>query len=178
MKNLFYPYNYVNSVFEIDFQKLWDKGFKAVIFDIDNTLVYQDENASEEILLIFEHIRFLGMRTFILSNNSEERVKPFAQSVDSLYLSRAFKPFKFGYRKALEMLNVTNTKAVFIGDRVTTDIFGANRSGIASILVKYITSAGGETLKGIRKIENIIIKHYKNDIMAQNRLGNILKDNN
>lgn len=177
MKNLFYPYNYVNSVFEIDFQRLCNIGFKAVIFDIDNTLVYQDENSNESVKALFEYIHSLGLKTFILSNNSEARVKPFAQSVNSLYLSRACKPFKFGYRKALKMLGAANVEAVFIGDRVTTDIFGANRSGIASILVKYISPADVKILKNVRRLESIILKCYENNKNLQNRLGNIIKEN-
>lgn len=178
MKNLFYPYNYADSVFAIDYEKLYNKGFRAVIFDIDNTLVFQDADSNKETENLFEYIHSLGLKTFILSNNSEERVKRFALNVNSLYLSKAFKPFKSGYRKALKKLCVTKDEALFIGDRILTDILGANSSGIASILVKYIRSADGENLSRIRKLESVIIKRYEKNGKAQNRLGNIEKDQN
>ena len=35
----FYPNEYVNSTYEIDFNKLYESGIRGLIFDIDNTLV-------------------------------------------------------------------------------------------------------------------------------------------
>ena len=37
MFKLLYPHAYVESVFSIDFKELYDKGYRAIIFDIDNT---------------------------------------------------------------------------------------------------------------------------------------------
>ena len=39
MVKQYYPYAYVDSVFSIDYQKLYEKGFRGILFDIDNTLV-------------------------------------------------------------------------------------------------------------------------------------------
>ena len=32
----FYPYEYANSVFDVDYKELYNKGYKGIIFDIDN----------------------------------------------------------------------------------------------------------------------------------------------
>ena len=39
MIHLLFPDAYANSVFSIDYPTLWKMGFRALIFDIDNTMV-------------------------------------------------------------------------------------------------------------------------------------------
>ena len=43
----FYPYAYVESVFVIDYQKLYEKGYRGLIFDIDNTLVHHGDDSTK-----------------------------------------------------------------------------------------------------------------------------------
>ena len=37
--NIFYPDIYAKNIFEIDYEKLKNKGIKCLVFDLDNTLV-------------------------------------------------------------------------------------------------------------------------------------------
>jgi len=46
MFRLFYPYEYVESVFTIDYNKLYSLGYRGIIFDIDNTLVHHGEDST------------------------------------------------------------------------------------------------------------------------------------
>ena len=43
----FFPDVYMESTYKIDFQKLYEKGYRGVIFDIDNTLVPHGEPADK-----------------------------------------------------------------------------------------------------------------------------------
>lgn len=155
----FYPCEYVKSVFDIKFKKLYDSGIKAVIFDIDNTLVFQDEDSTEETERLFSALHKLGLKTMILSNNNEERVRRFLRNIDSPYICKAYKPFRKGYLRALEMLAVEKEEAVFVGDQLFTDILGANRCGIRSILVRYIEKSGSKPQLR-RKFEKAILRSY------------------
>ena len=155
----FYPCEYVKSVFDIKFKKLYDSGIKAVIFDIDNTLVFQDEDSTEETERLFSALHKLGLKTMILSNNNEERVRRFLRNIDSPYICKAYKPFRKGYLRALEMLAVEKEQAVFVGDQLFTDILGANRCGIRSILVRYIEKSGSKPQLR-RKFEKAILRSY------------------
>lgn len=157
MLKSFKPDEYVNSVFEVNYEKLYAAGFRGLIFDIDNTLVYQDEDSTPEVEALFERLRLIGFKTVILSNNSEERVSRFAKKVSSPYLSGAHKPLKSGYECALSILGVGREQAVFLGDRLLTDILGARRSGIRCILVEYI-KADGEKPDIIRRLEGLLYK--------------------
>ena len=80
MLKKFYPYEYVESVFSIDYQKLYDKGYKGVIFDIDNTLVHHGEDSTREVDELFKIIQNIGLKTLVLSNNNEARVKKFLEN--------------------------------------------------------------------------------------------------
>ena len=39
MLEKFYPGEYLDSTYVIDFDRLYEEGYRGVIFDIDNTLV-------------------------------------------------------------------------------------------------------------------------------------------
>lgn len=176
MFKVFYPYEYVESVFSIDYHKLYNKGYKGIIFDIDNTLVPHGNDSTKEIDDLFRIIHNIGFKTLLLSNNGEERIKRFNQNIKSFYISNSEKPKVDNYLKAIEMMNIKKEETVFIGDQVFTDILGANRSGIDNILVKYIGYYKKEK-KGIRRnVEKIILKFYRFNKSYQNRIGNIQKE--
>ena len=178
MINLLFPFEYVDSVFSIDYEKLVQKGFKGVIFDIDMTLVPHGADSTKEIDELFRTIHKAGLKTLLLTNNSEERVKRFIKNIDTLYLCDAEKPNAEGYLKAIQMMGIQKNETVFVGDQIFIDIYGANRCGIASILVKYVT-ATVETKIGIRRnLEKIILKLYGLTKVYQHRLGDIRKTDN
>lgn len=176
MLNLFYPYEYAESVFTINYEQLYKNGIRGLIFDIDNTLVHHGDDSTPEIDALFSKIHSLGLKTVLLTNNDEKRVQRFIKNIDTLYVCDAEKPSPSGYRKALTLLGIKKEEAVCIGDQIFTDVFGANRSGIASILVKFIR-LDSETYFGKRReAENIILKLYSKSKKYRNRLGNILTE--
>lgn len=176
MLKILYPYEYVESVFSIDYKKLYDNGFRGIIFDIDNTLVHHGDDSTKEIDELFKKIQDIGFKTIILSNNGEKRVKKFLNNIDSLYICNAQKPKVTNYLKAVEMMKIKKEEAIFIGDQIFTDILGANRSKIANILVKYIREENETKIGKRRQAENVILKLYKKNKSVQNRLGNIIKE--
>ena len=175
MIGLLFPFEYVDSVFSIDYDKLFQKGYRGIIFDIDMTLVPHGYDSTKEIDELFKTIHRAGLKTLLLTNNSEERVKRFIKNIDTLYLCDAHKPDAAGYLQAVSMMGIRKSETVVIGDQIFIDIYGANRCGIASILVKYVT-ATVETKIGIRRnLEKIILKLYGITKIYQHRLGDIQK---
>ena len=172
---LLFPYEYVDSVFSIDYQKLVQKGYKGIIFDLDMTLVPHGADSTKEIDALFKTVHELGLKTLLLTNNSEERVRRFTKNIDTLYLCDANKPEPEGFLKAVEMMEIQKEETVYIGDQIFIDIYGANKCGIANILVHYVT-AEAETKIGIRRnLEKIILKLYRITRFYQHRLGDIQK---
>ncbi len=133
-----FPDEVCHSAYAIDYEALYAQGVRGVIYDIDNTLVPHGAPADEKAIALFAHLREIGLSACLISNNGEARVKPFAEAVGARYLHKAGKPSGRGYRAACEMMNITPEQAVFVGDQVFTDIWGARRAGIRSILTAPI----------------------------------------
>lgn len=138
MLERFYPDEYLKSIDKIDFEKYYKQGIRGIISDIDNTLVPHGFPADEHIIKVFDKIHSLGIDTCLISNNQEPRVKPFAEKVNSKYIFNAHKPSKKNYLKAMEMMGTDNKSTLFLGDQIFTDVWGANRVGIKSIMLEKI----------------------------------------
>lgn len=173
---LFYPYEYVDDVFSIDYEKLFQKGYRGIIFDIDNTLVHHGDDSNETIDSFFKMLQSVGFKTLLLSNNSEARVQRFIRNIDTLYIANAKKPLPGSYRKAVKKMNCKKEEVVFIGDQIFTDIFGANMSRIACILVKFIRLGSEVDFGKRRRLEKVVLDRYFKSKSAQNRLGDIKRE--
>ena len=156
-----YPKEYVESTYEIDFEELYKKGYKGVIFDIDNTLVPHGAPADERAIAFFKKMHEIGYATLMLSNNKEPRVKMFCDAVNAPYIFKGGKPKTEGYYKAMEIMGTTAENTLFVGDQIFTDVWGANRAGIYSFLVKPIHPKEEIQIVLKRYLEKIVLFCYK-----------------
>lgn len=171
----FYPYEYAENVFCIDYNKLYKKGYKGIIFDIDNTLVHHGDDSTPEIDCLFKEIHDVGLKTLLLTDNNEERVKRFMKNIDSMYICEAQKPCVEAYNKAIKMMGINKKEAICIGDQIFKDILGANKSGIPSILVQFIRLKEEKKIGKRRQVEKVILWFYKKNRRFRHRLGDIRK---
>lgn len=160
----FYPNAYLDSTYAIDFEQLKKEGFAGVIFDIDNTLVMHGEPADERAMELFGRLRKLGFDTCLVSNNKRPRVESFANQVSSKFIYKADKPSVKGYKKAMELMGTDRTNTIFVGDQLFTDVFGANRAGIRTILVKPINPKEEIQIVLKRYLEKIVLFFYKRSL--------------
>ena len=160
MLERFYPKTYRESVYGIDFAGLYEKGYRGVIFDIDNTLVPHNALADERAEKLFARLRELGFESCLLSNNKEPRVKEFADKVHTRYIFKAGKPSVKGYEAAMEKMDTTRENTLFVGDQLFTDIYGANRTGLYSVLVKPIHPKEEIQIVLKRYLERIVLYFY------------------
>ena len=140
----FYPDLYISSTYEIDFDRLYRDGYRGLIFDIDNTLVPHGAPADDRAKELFSRLHGLGMKTALVSNNGEERVRPFAEEVESIYLYKAGKPKRGGYEKAMQRMGTDTENTLFVGDQIFTDIFGGNRAGLDTVLTEPVDKSTDE----------------------------------
>lgn len=138
MLECLYPKVYLDSTYEIDFEQYYQDGYRAIIFDIDNTLVPHGAPADQRAIALFKRLHALGYQTMMLSNNKEPRVKMFCDAVDAEYIYKAGKPNPANYREAMKRMHTDEKNTLFVGDQIFTDVWGANKAGIYSILVKPI----------------------------------------
>lgn len=161
MLEQWYPKEYIDSTYDIDFEAMASRGYKGIIFDVDNTLVPHGAHADERAIKLFERLRNDGFATVLLSNNKEERVKSFREEVGaSTYIYKANKPSPVNYLKAMEWMHTTQESTLFIGDQIFTDVWGANRAGIYTILVKPIHPKEEIQIVLKRYLEKIVLFFY------------------
>ena len=164
-----YPTEYYESSYIIDYEKLYEKGYRGIIYDIDNTLVPHGAPADERALELMDRLKSIGYTIFFLSNNRKERVEMFNEKIGALYLCKASKPNKRGYLKAAEMMNLDPSKILVVGDQIFTDIWGANMAGMRSCLVMPIDRSSDEIQIVIKRmLEKVVLIPYlkKNKIIS------------
>ena len=167
MLERFYPGEYVDSTYEIDFDRLYEEGYRGVIFDIDNTLVPTERRRTSRRARFFVHLKELGYHCMLLSNNKEPRVKMFNDAVQVSYIYKAGKPNPANYRKAMEQMGTDEKNTLFVGDQIFTDVYGANRTGIRTILVKPIHPKEEIQIVLKRYLEKIVLFFYRRKCQKQ-----------
>ncbi len=119
-------------------QLIIKKGYRGILFDIDNTLVPHNAPANEQAVQLMKQLKAIGFQICLVSNNKEPRVAAFNEKLQVNYIYKAGKPKRAGYQKAMRLLGTNTSNTLFVGDQLFTDLWGANNSGITSILVKPI----------------------------------------
>jgi len=156
----FIPSEFVRSVFHITPELLLDKGIKAIITDLDNTLVEWDRpDATPKLIEWFASMKAVGIQVTIVSNNNELRVKSFADPLGIPFIFKARKPLGKAFLKALSIMSVKREEVVVIGDQLLTDVFGGNRLKLHTILVIPVAKSDGFVTKFNRMVERRIFSY-------------------
>lgn len=167
----FYPDVWCASTYQIDFAELYAEGYRGVIFDIDNTLVPHGAPADERAVRLFDSLKAMGFDICLLSNNQRERVSSFNDRVGVHFIENAHKPSTKNYRRAMEIMHTGLSDTVFIGDQLFTDIYGANRTGIHTILVSPIHPKEEIQIVLKRYLERIVLWFYKRSLTKREGKG-------
>ncbi len=154
-----YPTEYVSSIYHIDISRLWDEGKRAIITDLDNTLVkWNAPSATPKLVSWLKMVQDTGFKVCILSNNDRLRVTEFAKPLGLNALDMARKPRHQGFERALHLLQVSAKETVMIGDQVFTDILGGNRMGMYTVLVVPIHEQEFIGTRVMRRMERIVLR--------------------
>lgn len=158
-----YPNAYFNKVEEITIEFLQKNRIKALILDVDNTLIDYQKNLSKDVENWVRELRGQGTKLYILSNtNQKEKVEKVANTLEMPYILFAKKPFKSGFLKIQKKLNEKAENIGVVGDQIFTDVIGGNRCDMFTILVDPINSKDYWYTAWKRPLENKIKKNYKN----------------
>lgn len=138
MLEIFRPAEYLNTIYEIDFEGLRKRGFAALILDLDETLLPRELLHITPVLFSFvEGIKELGFKICLISNSLyPERVEYVARTLKLPYITLAAKPLPFAFNRAVQLLKIPASQCVVVGDQLFMDILGGNLAGMRTILVK------------------------------------------
>lgn len=157
-----YPKELLNSVEEITIELIKKNKLKALILDVDNTLIDYNKNLSEEKIKWAKALKGQGVKLYILSNsNKKEKVKNVATKLEIPYILFAQKPLKKGYIKIQKELNLKPEEIGVVGDQIFTDIIGGNRCKMFTILVEPIDKKDILITAWKRPIEERIKRKFK-----------------
>jgi uncharacterized protein len=158
LKNL-RPKERVSKISNIDFIRLRKNGFRAIIFDIDNTLIrYYSDKLDNEAKKALTKAKELDFKMIAVSNGCSLDEKYVSSLLGMEVITKAGKPMKRSFRAALEKLSVPSAKTAVVGDRLFTDVLGANRMDIYSIYVDPLSKREPIHLKFARLLENVLAK--------------------
>lgn len=160
MFKMFFPDEYLESTYKINFEELYRKGYRGIIFDIDNTLVPHGAPSDEKSEKLFENLKQIGFQCCLLSNNQYQRVSSFNEKIQVHFIENAHKPSRKNYLKAMELMGTSLENTLFVGDQLFTDVYGAKRVGIHNILVKPIHPKEEIQIVLKRKLEKIVLFFY------------------
>ena len=134
-----YPNAYFEKVEEITIEFLNKNKIKALLLDVDNTLVDYSKKMTESVIKWSKELKGQGVKLYILSNtNDKAKIENIVKELDIPYQLFAMKPLKRGFKKAQKELDEKSENIAIVGDQIFTDIIGGNRCNMFTILVEPI----------------------------------------
>ena len=158
---LLYPNHHFKNVTEINMNFLEGNRLKGIILDMDNTLIDFNRNLLDGVKQWCQDLKKNNIKLYIVSNsNKRDKLEQVSNALEIPYASFSMKPFKKGFKKAMEEMNLKNENIAVVGDQIFTDILGANRCKMFSILVDPIAEKDIILTRIKRPIERYIMKQY------------------
>ena len=162
-----YPDAYFKKVEDINVEFLNKNKIKALLLDVDNTLVDHTKKMTESVIKWAKELKGQGVKLYILSNtNDKEKIENIVKKIDIPYQYFAMKPLKKGFKKAQKDLGEKSENIAIVGDQIFTDVIGGKRNNMYTILVEPIKEKDFWYTAWKRPIENKI----KNKIKLEQKI--------
>lgn len=140
---------------------LQQKGITALALDVDNTLTSHDsQELPPQVEQWLAAMHAAGVRMFIVSNNEEERVAPFAGRLGLEYVSKAAKPLPFGMKRLQEKFGVEKSRLALVGDQLFTDRLCGALYGVPVFVVEPLAPEIKPFIQFKRVLERPFIRRY------------------
>lgn len=158
----FKPTWMLEAIYQLTPEQLNQHNIKAVLTDLDNTLIaWNNPDGTKELLQWINAMEEAGIPVVVVSNNKAERVERAVSHLGLDFVSRALKPLTKGMNEATQKLQLPKENIVMVGDQIMTDIRASNGAGIRSILVQPIVQSDAWNTKPNRAMEKVIMSHLK-----------------
>lgn len=159
-----YPNAYLEKVQDISIEFLMKNNIKALILDVDNTLIDYYKNLSDEVIQWASEMKGQGVKLYILSNtNKKDKVEMVAKKLEIPFKSFAKKPSTKGFKRIQNEIDIPPENIGVVGDQIFTDVIGGNRSNMFTILVNPVTPKDYWYTAWKRPIENLVKQKIKNN---------------
>jgi uncharacterized protein len=164
----FKPKDLLNSVFDITPAFLEQRGLKALLLDIDNTIVPHGKLESlpadlERVRVWLLPLQQAQVTLRIVSNARPSRIRFHVEALGIKAVGSggtAGKPFAPAFQTAIAELELPPKQIAMLGDQVFTDVLGANNAGMHSILVRPMSDNSKLHTHVARMLERMVLKHF------------------
>lgn len=171
---MLYPTRHFESIFDITSDLLNKNGIKALVLDIDNTLVtYGTPEPSEEVKQWINTLMSNGIGISIASNNNKERVERFCRGLDVFYTYKSGKPLGKCIKLAKKRFSLNAKSIALVGDQIFTDVLCARAAGAAAYHVTPLNSPESTFIRFKRLLERPILSHYRKKHKEEFTAGDI-----
>ena len=163
MTEKYMPDIYQKSIYYINYDKLYKKGIRCILFDLDNTITPPHvKKPTKRLKRLFDELKDKGFKIIIISNSPKHRIEPFKRELMVDACAFSIKPAKNKYTRIMDKFKYKPTELAAIGDQLLTDIYGANKLDITSILVNPLTEHDYSITFFNRLFEKFIYRRLEN----------------
>lgn len=139
-----------------------ERDIKGLLIDLDNTLVdWGEYSIPPEMIKWVTKMKMAEIKLCIISNAFEHRVKIIGEKLGIPWVSRAIKPRKSPFRRALAILGTKPSETAAVGDQLFTDVWGGNRMKLYTIWTTPLSTRELWFTKAVRHLEKIVLKKLK-----------------
>ena len=137
------PYRVFDSYRSITPAFFMRHGIRLLLCDLDYTLAPKSVSRPDQAVRDWlSRLQAAGIRVMILSNNrSPRRVEQFCRDLGITYVGHAKKPQTAGFRRAMDQAGTDPAHTAMLGDKLLTDMLGANLSGVTALMVEPVGGA-------------------------------------
>ncbi len=155
------PTHIYKDIYEITPDAIKAAGIRALILDIDNTLVtYDDPKPTESVKTWLDAMHAAGIATAFVSNNHAPRVESFCQGLGCYYHADAGKPSRKYLFEAMAHMGTTVSDTACVGDQLFTDVLAGKRAGMRAFLVPPIKDKRTLFFRAKRLLEKPFLRLY------------------
>jgi HAD superfamily phosphatase (TIGR01668 family) len=129
------PWMTCRTVDDVPFESIAAAGKRAVLFDLENTLVPPGGPFTDDGRTIISKARAAGLAVGVVSNASASWVRPALEAEGIPCVAPAGKPARKAFDEACALVGVRPDEAAYVGDQVITDVLGSQRAGMRAVLV-------------------------------------------
>ena len=122
---------------------LQERGVTLLLSDLDFTLAPKCvPEPDADIFSWIGGMKAAGIEVMILSNNRRSaRVERFCGKLGITYVGHAGKPSTRGFTQAMAKAGVSADETAMLGDKLLTDVLGAQLSGVTALMVEPLGGA-------------------------------------
>ena len=150
----------LKSIYDINLEELKQKGIKAMLFDLDSTLMASKTAFYEEKTLAWlDKVRKDFFVAVVSNNHNPIYMEKVRQVTDFPIVFEAAKPDIKVAKSLMDEHGLTGSVTAFVGDRPLTDTLCGKRLGCTTILVDSISADREKPIvRFVRKLERLTVK--------------------